>query len=93
VLREPERGRPRITAPAGGVIIALDPDIPWSSQVVMFETRGASPAMTLTLDGATVAPAGAPAPWHPLPGYHTLALVDATGSTLDRVRFTVRGAP
>src|SRR5215469_15300774 len=95
---EPEKPRstldslaPRVTSPANGTIIALDPDIPCDQQRVVFRAgRGGNVARWL-LDGIQRCGAGEPCLWQPVSGHHTLALVDPSGRTLDRVTFEVRG--
>ncbi len=83
-------GIARITSPANGMIIALDPDIPPSRQRVPFEASGASNSMSLALDERTLGQASKLHLWQPRPGAHVLALVDKSGRVVDRVLFTVR---
>jgi len=95
---EPETSRsplddlaPRVTSPANGTIIALDPDIPRNEQRVVFQAgRGANIAQWI-LDGMPRCRAGEPCLWQPVAGRHLLALVDPAGRTLDSVTFEVRG--
>jgi len=86
----PDAGIARITSPANGMVIALDPDIPPARQRVPFETAGASRAMSLTLDERPLGNASELHLWQPKSGAHVLALVDAAGQVVDRVLFTVR---
>jgi len=79
----------RITAPADGTILALDPDIPPTRQRVHF-TADAAGARWL-LDGKPLG-SGASVPWLPWPGRHRVTLVTAAGQTLDEIRLEVRGA-
>ena len=79
----------RITSPAPGSIIALDPDIPPQHQRLRFTADGPNPRWRL--DGKPL-PAGAEQGWLPWPGRHRLQLVDARGTTLDEIQFEVRGA-
>ena len=79
----------RITAPANGTIIALDPDIPPNRQRVSFTSEGA--AALWTIDGKAFAQ-GPQAKWLPWPGRHVVQLVDARGAVLDEVTLEVRGA-
>ena len=65
---------PRITAPAPGTIIALDPDIPPRHQRVRFSADGAQ--VRWRLDGKPLAN-GPQTQWLPWPGRHTLQLADA----------------
>ncbi|MDB5892857.1 MAG: penicillin-binding protein [Rhodoferax sp.] len=80
---------PRITSPAPGSVIALDPDIPPQHQRLRFTADGPSPRWRL--DGKPL-PTGAEQRWLPWPGRHRLQLVDARGTTLDEIQFEVRGA-
>ncbi len=79
----------RITAPANGSIIALDPDIPPNRQRVSFSAQGA--AVHWRMDGKTFAK-GPSAQWLPWPGRHVVQLTDARGTVLDEIRLEVRGA-
>ena len=81
--------RPRITAPASGTIIALDPDIPPNRQRVSFAAEGSR--LRWLMDGKPFAK-GASAQWLPWPGRHVVQLADARGTVLDEVRLDVRGA-
>lgn len=81
---------PRITAPADGTIIALDPDIPPQSQRLALRGEGGG-ALRWRVDGKDLA-RGAEAAWLPWPGRHVLQLVDAGGRVADEVRVEVRGA-
>ncbi len=86
----PGAGIARITSPANGMVIAIDPDIPPAHQRVPFEAAGATPAMTLALDDRPLGLASEMHLWQPRTGAHALALVDAGGRVIDRVLFTVR---
>jgi penicillin-binding protein 1C len=86
----PGAGIARITSPANGMVIALDPDIPPERQRVPFEASGASRSMSLTLDDRTLGLATDLHLWQPRRGAHMLALVDEGGRIVDRVLFTVR---
>jgi len=79
----------RITAPADGTIIALDPDIPPLHQRVRFEAEGRS--VQWRIDGKHFA-RGNTAQWLPWPGRHVIELVDATGKVVDQRKLEVRGA-
>ncbi|MDM0090355.1 MULTISPECIES: penicillin-binding protein 1C [unclassified Variovorax] len=85
---DPEAGA-RITAPADGSIIALDPDIPPTRQRVRFEAQGNG--LQWRIDGKPFA-RGNRALWLPWPGRHVIELTDARGRVLDQVRLEVRGA-
>ncbi|MBV7460963.1 MULTISPECIES: penicillin-binding protein 1C [unclassified Acidovorax] len=80
---------PRITAPAPGTIIALDPDIPPARQRLQFTATGN--AVQWRLDGKTLG-RGPRVAWLPWPGRHVIQLTDAQGKVLDEVRLEVRGA-
>ena len=80
---------PRITAPADGTIIALDPDIPPRHQRVRFEAEGTG--LQWRMDGKPFAHGGS-AQWLPWPGRHLVELVDARGKVVDQLRLEVRGA-
>ncbi|RYF13097.1 MAG: penicillin-binding protein 1C, partial [Comamonadaceae bacterium] len=85
-------GAPRITAPANGTILALDPDIPPTRQRLRFETDAPSAGgLQWRIDGKTIA-RGASAQWLPWPGRHAVQLVDARGQVQDEIRLEVRGA-
>ncbi|WP_233505978.1 penicillin-binding protein 1C [Rhodoferax lacus] len=79
----------RITAPANGTIIALDPDIPPAHQRLSFAADGRD--LRWQMDGKIFAQ-GASAQWLPWPGRHVVKLVNARGETLDEIRLEVRGA-
>jgi penicillin-binding protein 1C len=79
----------RITSPADGSIIAIDPDIPPNRQRVRFEAQGQG--LQWRIDGKVFA-RGSQAQWMPWPGRHVVELTDARGEVLDRVRVEVRGA-
>lgn len=80
---------PRITAPADGTIIALDPDIPPNRQRVRFEAEGRG--VQWRIDGKPLA-RGTSAQWLPWPGRHVVQLIDARGQVADELRLEVRGA-
>ncbi|MDF1482665.1 penicillin-binding protein 1C [Extensimonas sp. H3M7-6] len=82
----------RITAPAPGSIIALDPDIPPARQRLQLHAAGPGSArLQWRLDGKPLG-RGARLSWLPWPGRHVLQLADAQGRVLDELRFEVRGA-
>ncbi|MGH8055678.1 MAG: penicillin-binding protein 1C [Candidatus Entotheonellia bacterium] len=86
------QGHPRILAPAARTVIALDPDIPPSQQRIAFEARADGAALRWVLDGMEIGSATDPLLWEPLPGTHTLSLVDAQQRSLDSVTFNVQRA-
>ncbi len=79
----------RITAPADGTILALDPDIPPARQRVRFTAD--APGARWLLDGKPLG-SGPTVQWLPWPGRHRVALIDAGGQTIDEIRLEVRGA-
>ena len=79
----------KITSPADGVIIALDPDIPFNRQRLAFTAEGSN--LTWLMDGKTLA-RGASVQWLPWPGKHVVQLTDTQGAVLDEIRLEVRGA-
>jgi penicillin-binding protein 1C len=81
----------RITYPASGTIVALDPDIPEEQQQVFFESKPKDDRLKWKVDGKEVGRAGALLFWSPQKGMHTLNLVDDTNQVLDSVNFEVRG--
>jgi penicillin-binding protein 1C len=93
VAAVPEDARPSIESPANGMVIAIDPDIPAEHQRVLISVHGAQPAMRLKLNDLNLGPATPERLWDPRPGAYYLTLEDAEGHSLDRVLFTVRGAP
>jgi penicillin-binding protein 1C len=82
---------PRIASPANGVIIALDPDIPYANQTVFLTARPPVADADFVLDGTKLAPAAASHPWKPKPGLHKLVLLGKAGKVLDTIHFSVRG--
>lgn len=87
----PDTVRPSIQSPANGMIIAIDPDIPWGHQRVLIAVRGSRPGMKLMLNDRSLGPAARDLLWQPRPGSYYLTLEDASGRQLDRVLFRVRG--
>ncbi|MFZ4703120.1 MAG: penicillin-binding protein 1C, partial [Candidatus Methylumidiphilus sp.] len=82
---------PRIATPAKGVIIALDPDIPYENQAVIFSAKPVKPDLAFMLDGKQVGFAENNYHWKPTPGGHRLALIGQGGKVYDTVEFSVRG--
>ena len=80
---------PRITSPASGTIIALDPDIPPARQRVSFSAEGSN--LRWLMDGKTFAK-GTSAQWLPWPGRHMVQITNERGEVLDQIRLEVRGA-
>jgi penicillin-binding protein 1C len=83
--------KPRLEAPPAGMIVGLDPDIPADRQQVLFRASAHDGALRFELDGRGLASADHAYFWSPRPGRHTLRLVDAKGTELDRLAFSVRG--
>lgn len=93
VNADPVRARSRISYPAAGTVIALDPDIPAVSQKVFFEAEPGGRDLLWLLDGEPAGSADSLLLWSPLKGRHRLALVDRAERILDSVEFEVRGNP
>jgi len=76
-------------------IYAVDPDIPRDRQRLTLRARAAARTAArghwFEFDDGTRLRADAPQLWPPTPGRHEMALVDAQGTEIDRVRFEVRG--
>jgi penicillin-binding protein 1C len=81
----------KIQSPAGGSIIALDPDIPPNQQKMLFEAVPRSFQPQWRLDGEEVGCNQNPFSWNPVKGKHRLQLMDSAGRLLDSVEFEVRG--
>ena len=79
----------RITAPASGTIVALDPDIPPTHQRLSFSAQGQG--VQWLLDGKPLA-RGNEVQWLPWPGRHVVQLLDARGQVADEIKLEVRGA-
>jgi penicillin-binding protein 1C len=91
-LTPPEVSAVRIEYPANGMILALDPDMPAANQAVLFRSSAHRAPLRWRLDGADLGGAGTPLLWIPTPGKHRLALLAEDDTTLDEVRFQVRGS-
>ncbi|MBI5849206.1 MAG: penicillin-binding protein 1C [Nitrospirae bacterium] len=81
----------RITYPAQGMIIALDPDIPGDRQRVFFEADAASHLLRWRLNSTEIGRASESISWKPLPGTYTISLIDANDAVIDSVKFYVKG--
>ena len=79
----------RITAPASGTILALDPDIPPNHQRLSFSAEGRN--LRWRMNGKEFA-RGNQAQWLPWPGRHVVQLLDASGQVADEIKLEVRGA-
>ncbi|HXJ81497.1 MAG TPA: penicillin-binding protein 1C, partial [Candidatus Methylomirabilis sp.] len=82
---------PRIIAPVGGTIVALDPDLPPDRQRVPFASSDATSDHRWRLDGVVVGDAAELLLWPPAPGRHRLSIVGRDGRVFDTVTFLVRG--
>jgi penicillin-binding protein 1C len=89
-LVPPGQRAPMIVYPVAGSIIAIDPDIPEQLQRVMFQAQ-AGQGMRWRLDKAILGAADAQLPWRPVPGEHSLELVDGDDKPAAAVHFEVRG--
>jgi len=86
--------RPYIAAPADGVVLALDPDIPPARQRVWLRAAAAPAApgaLWWRIDGAVLGQ-GAELAWQPWPGKHRIELLDDAERMLGKVDIEVRGA-
>ena len=88
-LKNTDQTASKITSPAQGTVIALDPDIPPQSQRLQLRAQGMNARWLL--NGQSLG-ASKDIAWLPMPGRHTLQLADAQGKVLDEVKFEVRGA-
>jgi penicillin-binding protein 1C len=82
---------PKITYPAEGTIIALDPDIPEEQQRVFFETSAQAGSFLWVLNSRPLGSASDVVSWKPQAGEYTLSLVDAKKNVVDSVDFKVKG--
>lgn len=91
--RSGAQGRPRITYPTEGTILAIDPDIPAPQQSIPLRAEGAAGKLAWLLDGERITGRADDRAVFisPTPGKHRLALVDQEGKELDVVTFHVRG--
>ena len=83
-----------ITAPPSGTIVALDPDMPPDNQRLQFKSDATGPQaahLRWQINGRDMGK-GPRLAWLPMPGRHTVKLVDASGQMLDETRIEVRGA-
>ncbi|MBI5073785.1 MAG: penicillin-binding protein 1C [Nitrospirae bacterium] len=81
----------RITYPAEGMIIALDPDIPEDQQRVFFEANRAGDHLRWRLNSREIGRASEIISWQPVPGTYTISLVDTGDAIIDSVHFMVKG--
>ncbi|UCV04820.1 penicillin-binding protein 1C [Dechloromonas denitrificans] len=92
VIRAAQAGAlARISYPAAGSIIALDPDIPPHLQRIPLRLSApAAPGWIWRIDGQRLGTAGTNSRWLPQPGRHRLTLENGAGETLDSVVLDVR---
>jgi penicillin-binding protein 1C len=92
-LKNARQSGARITTPANGTIIALDPDIPPKNQRITLQSsqHGSTALLQWRIDGKPLT-RGNSAQWLPWPGRHVVQLLSARGILLDEVRLEVRGA-
>ncbi len=86
-----ERAGTRIVYPPAGSLLAVDPDIPDDSQMVLFEASSARENMRWVLNGKPLPEEGRIVRWALAPGKHRLVLQDSAKKELDAVEFEVRG--
>jgi penicillin-binding protein 1C len=79
-----------IQAPIAGEVIALDPDIPPAHQRIFFRASGSGAAPRWQLNGRDLGSAAGPLMWEPVPGRHTLSILDHDQRPLDTISFEVR---
>lgn len=82
--------RPQISNPVSGSIYALDPDIPLDRQRVSVQVTGDVTDYRLMLNKQDLGRAGDGPQIFPQRGSHILTLVDPSGISVDRIRFTIR---
>ncbi len=82
--------RPHIANPVTGSVYAIDPDIPLERQRIGVRVVGETKELFLTLDRKAIGAAADSPQVLAGPGKHVLILSDASGQTVDLVRFTVR---
>jgi penicillin-binding protein 1C len=81
----------RISYPASGTVVALDPDIPVDRQKMYFESSPESEYNRWLLNGKDFGTASGIKIWTPVEGIHKLSLVEKNGQPVDEVTFFVRG--
>jgi penicillin-binding protein 1C len=88
---------PHIAGPGNGAVLAFDPDIPASKQYVRFSVRpllneAGQNDLIWQVDGEPRQHDGdGSLRWIPIPGAHTIQLLDNQHRVLDETRLTVRG--
>ncbi len=92
VAKPASAAAPRIAYPKDGEIISLDPDIPADAQRIVFRTEAYASRLRWRLSrGERASELDGPSWWKPQAGRFELALLDAQGAVIDRVKFEVRG--
>ena len=81
----------RISYPAPGTVVALDPDIPEEEQRLFFASEPRDRSHHFELNGETLGSAGSLLLWQPKQGKYRLLLRDSQGRILDAIEFQVRG--
>jgi penicillin-binding protein 1C len=81
----------KITYPAQGMIIALDPDIPEDRQRVFFEADASGDHLSWRLNSIEIGRTSEIISWKPVPGTYTISLIDAQDAIIDSVNFIVKG--
>jgi penicillin-binding protein 1C len=82
---------PQILYPVTGVIIALDPDMPQTSQKVFFQAHTGGELLHFWLNDRDLGPALHDYAWQPRRGRYHLVLKTASGQTRADSYFEVRG--
>jgi penicillin-binding protein 1C len=82
--------QPRIIYPAGGMIVALDPDIPEANQMISFLAQPRGAVHEWRLNQQRLPASSRQLLWKPERGNHQLSILDKDGIILDTVSFTVR---
>ena len=82
--------QPRIIYPAGGMIVALDPDIPEANQMISFLAQPRGAIHEWRLNQLRLSALSHQLLWKPQRGNHQLSILDKDGHILDTVSFTVR---
>jgi penicillin-binding protein 1C len=87
-----EAAHPHIVGPGNGAILALDPDIPADRQIIHFSAVPPRPGLGWKVDGETTsASLDGNLNWQPVPGAHTILLMDAKNEPQDETRLVVKG--
>jgi len=90
-VRESHGVGARITSPTDGTIVALDPDIPATRQLIQLASGDPARAGCWQVNDESLGCATSPVRWRPQPGDHVIRLLDDSGAERDRVSLTVRG--